>query len=1417
MSNTSIKLKKSSVSGKIPLVSDIDYGELAINYADGKLYYKHNDTSIRSFLDSGQILYLIDSDYLKSIINNTYLIATRPINVVEDPAPLLGGNLNLNGHNITDSGSSGSITMSGNITGGSITGTGDITGSNLISTLSSGDEGGEVKLAVPQTNTTLSGTKVSIDIFQNKLRIFEEGGTNRGAYIDLTQATAGVGSNLLAGGGGVLFDSTAVNSVLDSATVNGIGLSFSYLNGSISIANTGVIAGTYGSASLVPVLTVNAQGQIDSIGTVSVAGVSSTDWDSSTGNFIISTADGGSYYTKVTLDPYTTTNLSEGTNLYYTTARADSAFDVRLATKSTTNLSEGTNLYYTKSRADSDARNALTGSTGITYTKSTGIISTNDGQIVHDNLSGFVANEHIDHSGVSITAGSGLTGGGDITTSRTLNIGQGTGITVSADAISTNDGQIVHDNLSGFVANEHIDHSSVSITAGSGLTGGGDITTSRTLNIGQGTGITVSADAISTNDGQIVHDNLSGFVANEHIDHSTVNITAGSGLTGGGSIAATRTLAIDSSGLATYFSKVIVHDNTNGFVANEHIDHSGVTLTAGNGLTGGGTIETSRTFAVGAGVGIKVSADEVSIDSAEIVNYASPIRSLLSAGTGITYSAATGAISTNDGAIVHDNLSGFVANEHIDHTSVTLTAGSGLTGGGDISTSRTFNIGQGTGITVSADAISTNDGQIVHDNLSGFVANEHIDHSLVSIIAGNGLTGGGNITASRTLSIDSSQIRGLFSAGTGVTYSSGVISIGQAVGTGNTPTFTGLSAGSAKITSLATPTVATDAANKSYVDTVAAASLHYHDPVRVEAPLNLNATYNNGTDGVGATLTNAGTQAALVVDGVAVDSADRVLVYEQTTQTQNGVYVVTHKGSPTSNWVLTRSADTNSYAASSPTSLGKGDAFYVREGLTGAGELYVMNTEGTITFGTTNITFSQISSAQIYKAGYGIELSGTTFSVDSDRVVLSVNSLKGNITATNLLDAIKTVDGTTSGLDADLLDGNHASAFYLATNPSGYTTNTGTVTSVDMTVPNGFAISGRPITSSGTLALAYSAGYQGFTSTEATKLAGIETGATADMTASEILTAIKTVDGSGSGLDADLLDGLNPTTAATGSTIVSRDASGNFSAGSVTLSQIISSANSNFKVEPNSTSYLRELYVTTSNGGSTGYTQINEASVYMLNDSSGKDISLSVGANAYINTNYNFGIGTNIPTSKLHVVGNIAVTGTVDGRDVSVDGTKLDGIEAGATADMTASEILTAIKTVDGTTSGLDADLLDGNHASAFYLATNPNGYTTNTGTVTSVDMTVPTGFDISGRPITSSGTLALTYSAGYQGFTSTEASKLAGIEAGATADMTASEILTAIKTVDGASSGLDADLLDGQHGSYYRINVYNSSGTLLN
>ena len=63
---------------------------------------------------------------------------------------------------------------------------------------------------------------------------------------------------------------------------------------------------------------------------------------------------------------------------------------------------------------------------------------------------------------------------------------------------------------------------------------------------------------------------------------------------------------------------------------------------------------------------------------------------------------------------------------------------------------------------------------------------------------------------------------------------------------------------------------------------------------------------------------------------------------------------------------------------------------------------------------------------------------------------------------------------------------------------------------------------------------------------------------------------------------------------------------------------------------------------------------------------------------------------------NINSSGNIQISGTIDGRDLATDGSKLDGIEAGATADQTASEILTLIKTVDGAGSGLDADTVDG-------------------------------------------------------------------------------------------------------------------------
>ena len=135
------------------------------------------------------------------------------------------------------------------------------------------------------------------------------------------------------------------DSDLGAAIVGGTGITYDSATDTISITNTGVTAATYGSTTQIPVFTVNAQGQLDSAGTVPVAGVDSAQYNNSTGLFTIFTADGGSVFDSINLSPFSTSDLTEGTNLYYTTVRADS-----------------------------DAKNALTGGTGITYTASTGTI-----------------------------------------------------------------------------------------------------------------------------------------------------------------------------------------------------------------------------------------------------------------------------------------------------------------------------------------------------------------------------------------------------------------------------------------------------------------------------------------------------------------------------------------------------------------------------------------------------------------------------------------------------------------------------------------------------------------------------------------------------------------------------------------------------------------------------------------------------------------------------------------------------------------------------------------------------------------------------------------------------------------------------------------------------------------------------------
>jgi hypothetical protein len=117
-------------------------------------------------------------------IGNTGATGTTP--------PIGGSNTQIQFNNSGSLGGSANLTWDGTY----------LKATYLNSTNSVGDDGGEILLSKPATNSTLSGTGITIDSFQNRLRFFEQGGSARGAYIDISACAGGVGTDLLAGGGG---------------------------------------------------------------------------------------------------------------------------------------------------------------------------------------------------------------------------------------------------------------------------------------------------------------------------------------------------------------------------------------------------------------------------------------------------------------------------------------------------------------------------------------------------------------------------------------------------------------------------------------------------------------------------------------------------------------------------------------------------------------------------------------------------------------------------------------------------------------------------------------------------------------------------------------------------------------------------------------------------------------------------------------------------------------------------------------------------------------------------------------------------------------------------------------------------------------------------------------------------------------
>jgi len=169
--------------------------------------------------------------------------------------------------------------------------------------------------------------------------------------------------------------------------------------------------------------------------------------------------------------------------------------------------------------------------------------------------------------------------------------------------------------------------------------------------------------------------------------------------------------------------------------------------------------------------------------------------------------------------------------------------------------------------------------------------------------------------------------------------------------------------------------VASQQSIKAYVDSVAS-GLDLKCSSHAATTANLSADYSNGSSGVGATLTNNSTQAALSVDGQTMASAERVLVKDQSAAAQNGIYTVTTVGDGSSNWVLTRATDFDT-----STEITSGAFTFVETGSSLADSGWVMTTDGTVTVGTTSLAWSQFSGAGQITAGDGMTKSGNTLNV----------------------------------------------------------------------------------------------------------------------------------------------------------------------------------------------------------------------------------------------------------------------------------------------------------------------------------------------------------------------------------------------------------------------------------------------------
>ena len=429
----------------------------------------------------------------------------------------------------------------------------------------------------------------------------------------------------------------------------------------------------------------------------------------------------------------------------------------------------------------------------------------------------------------------------------------------------------------------------------------------------------------------------------------------------------------------------------------------------------------------------------------------------------------TGLISATSNVIANNVMATNIVNV-ASHTGSVVSVTANVTGGNLVTgglITATSNIQGGNILTAGLVSSTSNiqGGNLLTGGLissTGTVTGSSLLGSVVSVTAnitgGNVLTGGlisatGNITGGN---INTATVRNSSAALT-LSTGSGNINLNP---TGN------VVLNSTYINGLSQPVQDNDAASKIYVDNAVSTALTYHSPVAAATTTTL-ATATSGTitytqpngagNGVGATLTTTGT--FLLIDTANIQTVGtRVLIKDEGNAVFNGVYTYANTTA------IVRATDADQYGSDSTEALSLNDYFFVTGGTTNAGAAFVVSAPtGTITFGTSNIVFSQFSSSQTYSANTsaGISISGTVINAKTDNSTTAFDG-GGNIivkTSAQLVTPnIGAATGTSLSATGNVQGGNLFTAGSISS--TGTITSAANIVSSQYFIGNGSQLSG---------------------------------------------------------------------------------------------------------------------------------------------------------------------------------------------------------------------------------------------------------------------------------------------------------------------------------------------------------------------